>query len=89
MVGRVVHPLMKLSDRWPRASHIRLVSRMKFAHFKQLFFEWWGSWCFLVNPILPFFLPLSVRSPDMTEILLNWTSSVNSINQRVLTESRT
>ena len=41
----------------------------------------WG-WGLLVDPIL-FFVPLSRRSPDMTEILLTGTSSLTqSINLR-------
>ena len=32
------------------------------------------------NPILLFYLPLSERHPDMTEILLTGTLSLNSIN---------
>ena len=34
-----------------------------------------------IYPILLFSLPLSGRSPDMTEILLTGTLSLNSINQ--------
>ena len=36
-----------------------------------------------VYPILLFSLPLSGRSPDMTEILLTRTLSLNSINQSI------
>ena len=52
---------------WP--CHIWLADGMKFAILG-------GVWGLLVYPFL--LLPLP---PDMTEILLNWTFSLNSINQ--------
>ena len=67
--GRVVHSLLQLSE---RPCHIWLVGRMKFASFKANL--GWG-WGLLVYPILLFSLPLSGRSPDMTEILLTGTLS--------------
>ena len=74
--GRGVHSLLQLSVRWP--CHIWLVGRIKLASLKAIF--GWG-WGLLVYPILLFSLPLSGRCPDMTEILLTWTLSLNqSIN---------
>ena len=69
MGGRVVRSLLQLSERWP--CHIWHVDRMKgkFA---------WG-WGVLVYPILLCYLPLSGRSPAMTEILLTGTLSLNSM----------
>ena len=46
-------------------------------HLRQL---WVGIGAYLVYPILPFSLRLCGRSPDMTDILLTGTLSLNSIN---------
>ena len=61
------------------ASHIWLVGRMRFASHEANLGLNGGH---LVYHILWFFLPLSVRSPDMTEILLIGML-INSINQPI------
>ena len=53
------------------------VDRMKYALLKA---NLGGGQGLLVYPILLSFLPLSGRGPDMTEILLTGTLSINSIN---------
>ena len=75
--GRVVHSLLQLSERWP--CHIWPVGRMKFASLEANLGGGWGLRVFY--PILLFSLPLSGKIPDMTEILLTGTLSLNSINQ--------
>ena len=59
--------------------HIWLVDRMKFASLETNLGEGWGL---LVYPNLPFCLPLSGRSPDITEMLLTGSLSLNSINEK-------
>ena len=66
--GRVVRSLLQLSKRWP--CHIWPVSMMKFASLEE---NMDGGLDLLVYPILLFSLPLSWRSPVMTEILLTAT----------------
>ena len=64
----MVRSLLQLLDRWP--CHILLIDRLKFASLKANLV---GSWGLLVYSILLFYLPLSGRSLDMTEILLTGT----------------
>ena len=52
-----------------------LVGSMKFASFET---NLGGGWGLLVYPILLFSLPLSGRSPDMTEILLTGTQRIKT-----------
>ena len=67
--GRVVRSLLQISERWP--CHTWPVVRMKFAPLGGKF-----GWDLLIYPIL-----FSLRSSDMTEILLTVTLSRNPINQ--------
>ena len=73
--GRVMHSLLKLSERCP--CHILPFGWMKFVSLEANF----GLGCDpLVYPILHPLL-LSERPPDMTEILLTETKSLNSIKK--------
>ena len=56
----------------------RLVHGLKFASLEA---NLGGGWGLLVYPILLFYLPLSGRSPNMTEILFTGSLSLNSFNQ--------
>ena len=76
MGGRELRSLLQFSERWP--CHIWLVGRMLFSALEANLGLGQGL---LVYPIL-IFLPLSWRSPGMTEILLIGTLNLNqSINQ--------
>ena len=70
----MVRPLLQLSERWP--CHIRLVDGVKFASHEANV----GRGPFILSHFL-FSLPLSGRSPDMTELLLTGTLSINSISK--------
>ena len=68
----MVPSLLQLSERWP--CQILFVDRMKNASFET---NLGGDSVLLVYPIPLSSLPLSGRSPDMTEILLTGTLSLN------------
>ena len=62
------------------ACHFGLVGRMILASLEA---NLGGGWGLFVYPILLFSLLLSGRSPNMTEILLTGTLSLNSISQSI------
>ena len=71
----MVHSWVQLSEKRP--CYIWLVGRMKLASLEAIKFGW--GWGLLVYYILLFSLPLYCRHPNMTEILLTGTLSLNSI----------
>ena len=74
----MVHSLLQLSERW--LCHIWFVGRMKFASLEtNLDGAFKSSIAFFLS--IP---SLSRRSPDMTEMLLTGTLSLNSINPNCL-----